>query len=259
MRPKTNEKNQPFSRTIAALILQCQAPCDRSSRPPVIWELGLYVLILCQRNFSKINIAHTTGVKSADALNWGLQVSGNNPIIAGMAGRYAAALFELAVDGGELDNTASDFNSFGKILDESEDLRRLISSPVFSAEDQQLAISAILKKAGIGGLVSNALQLITKNRRLYAAADIIKAFNAMHARHKGEIEAEVTSAVVLSADQLTELKSTLKSAMGQDVGLKTHVDPALLGGLVVKVGSRMIDSSLKTKLNNLETTMKEVG
>jgi len=186
-------------------------------------------------------------------------VSGNNPIIAGMAGRYAAALFELAVDGGELDNTASDFNSFGKILDESEDLRRLISSPVFSAEDQQLAISAILKKAGIGGLVSNALQLITKNRRLYAAADIIKAFNAMHARHKGEIEAEVTSAVVLSADQLTELKSTLKSAMGQDVGLKTHVDPALLGGLVVKVGSRMIDSSLKTKLNNLETTMKEVG
>ena len=176
-----------------------------------------------------------------------------------MAGRYAAALFELAVDGGELDNTAGDFNAFGKILDESEDLQRLISSPVFSAEDQEQAISAILKKVGIGGLVSNALRLITKNRRLYAAADIIKAFNALHARHKGEIEAEVTSAVELSADQLTELKSTLKSVMGQDVGLKTHVDPALLGGLIVKVGSKMIDSSLKTKLNNLETTMKEVG
>ena len=186
-------------------------------------------------------------------------MSGNNPIIAGMAGRYAAALFELAVDAGEIDNAAKDFNAFGKMLDESEDLRRLISSPVFSAEDQQSAITAILDKAGIKGLVSNGLHLIAKNRRLYAAADIVKAFNALHAHHKGEIEAEVTSATELSADQLNELKTTLKSAMGQDVGLKTNVDPSVLGGLIVKVGSRMIDSSLKTKLNNLETTMKEVG
>jgi len=209
-------------------------------------------------NFRKLT-SLTFGDNGAFALNWGLQVSGNNPIIAGMAGRYAAALFESALASGNLDNTAKDFNAFGTMLNESEDLRRLVSSPVFTAEQQQSAVASILNKAGITGLVSNALQLITKNRRLYAAADIIKAFNALHARHKGEIEAEVTSAVALSGDQLNELKATLKSIVGQDVGLKTSVDPSLLGGLIVKVGSRMIDSSLKTKLNNLETTMKEVG
>ena len=186
-------------------------------------------------------------------------MSSNDPIIAGMAGRYAAALFELAKESGELDGAAKNLNAFGKILDESEDLRRLVSSPIFSAKDQQRAISAILNKADITGIVANSLLLITQNRRLMAVGDIIKAFNALHASHKGEVEAEVTSAVELSDDQLVSLKSTLKAAVGQDVGLKTNVDPSLLGGLVVKVGSRMIDSSLKTKLNNLETTMKEVG
>lgn len=186
-------------------------------------------------------------------------MSGNDSIIAGMAGRYAGALFELAIDSGELDTVAKDMNAFGKLLSESEDLRRLVSSPVFSAEEQQSAISAVLDKSGIKGLVANSLLLITHNRRLSAISDIIKAFNALHARHKGEVSAEVTSAVELSDDQLKELKSTLKAAVGQDVDLIKSVDPTLLGGLIVKVGSRMIDSSLRTKLNNLETTMKEVG
>ena len=186
-------------------------------------------------------------------------MSGNNPVIAGMAGRYASALFELADDAGEIEGAAKDINNFGKMLSESDDLQRLVSSPAFGADQQQNAIDAIVTKANIKGVVANGLRLIAKNGRLSAISDIIKAFNVLHAHHKGEVEAEVISAVDLSDDQLTELKTTLKSIVGKDVGLKTSVDASLLGGLIVKVGSRMIDSSIKTKLNNLETTMKEVG
>ena len=207
----------------------------------------------------KYNVAISSGDKWAFTLNWGLQVSTTDPIIAGMAGRYASALFELALEAGNLKETAKDINAFGKLLRENEDLQRLVSSPVITADQQHGAISAILDKAAIKGLVANSLMLITKNRRLSGLRDIIKAFNALHARHKGEVEADVTSAAELSDDQMKTLKSTLKAAVGQDVELRTNVDPSLIGGLMVKVGSRMIDSSLKTKLNNLKTTMKEVG
>ncbi len=191
--------------------------------------------------------------------NGNYQVSGKDPIIAGMPGRYATALFELAEEAGELKSAAEDLNAFAKALHESDDLERLVSSPVFTAEQQQGAIAAIVKKAGYSGLVANFFALVARNRRLFAVGDMIKAFNLLLARHKGEVDAEVTSATELSKAQIKSLKSTLKSAVGQDVELHTHVDPSLLGGLVVKIGSRMIDSSLKTKLNNLETTMKEVG
>ena len=145
------------------------------------------------------------------------------------------------------------------LLDESPDLARLVRSPVFSAEEQAKAITAIADKARIGGLAGNFLQLIARNRRLFAAPDMIKAFRGLAARARGEVEAEVTSAVPLTEAQINALKDTLRADVGgKDVQLDTRVDPALLGGLVVKMGSRMIDSSLRTKLNSLKTRMKEV-
>ena len=146
-----------------------------------------------------------------------------------------------------------------QMLAESEDLRRLVRSPVFSAEDQSGAIAAIATKAGFSPLSLNFMKLLAKNRRLFAIDDIIKAFRQILARHRGEITAEVTSAHPMTVVQKQALEDTLKaSAGGKKVRINTHVDPALLGGLVVTMGSRMIDSSLRTKLDNLKTRMKEV-
>ena len=150
-------------------------------------------------------------------------------------------------------------NKFAALLEGSADLRRLVRSPVFSAGDQQNAIAAIAKKAKISGITANFLELIAQNRRLFAVGDMIRAFHALAARHRGEVSAEVTSPNKLTDDQTKALKASLKAAIGKDVQLTSHVDPALLGGLVVKVGSRMIDTSLKTKLDNLQFAMKEVG
>jgi F-type H+-transporting ATPase subunit delta len=186
-------------------------------------------------------------------------VAGEDPIISGMAGRYALALFELALESKKLKNVEADLKTFAGMLEGSADLQRLVRSPVFSAGDQQNAIAAIAKKAKISGITANFLELIAQNRRLFAVGDMIRAFHALAARHRGEVTAEVTSANKLSTDQTTALTASLKSAIGQDVQLTTHVDPAILGGLVVKVGSRMIDTSLKTKLDNLQFAMKEVG
>ncbi len=179
----------------------------------------------------------------------------NDTIVEGMAGRYAAALFDLAKEASKIKEVETDLTAFGGLLDESEDLRRMVRSPVISTEDQARAMSAILEKAGIGGLASNFFNLITKNRRLFAAADMIKGFRALAARDRGEVTARVTSAVALNDTQVEELKKTLKASVGKDVALDAHVDPSLLGGLVVKVGSRMIDSSLKTKLQNLKVSL----
>ncbi len=145
------------------------------------------------------------------------------------------------------------------MFDESADFRRLVESPVFSSEDQERAIGAIADKAGIGGLTGNLLRLVAKNRRLFALAGIIKAFREMAARARGEVTAEVASAHPLSDAQVAALKSALKDKLGKDVTLQTRVNPALLGGLVVKVGSRMIDTSLRTRLMNVRTQLKEVG
>jgi F-type H+-transporting ATPase subunit delta len=186
-------------------------------------------------------------------------VSGEQPIIAGMAGRYATALFELALESKKLTDVEADLNSFNEMLEGSADLQRLVRSPVFSAEEQQRAIASIAKKAKIFGVTANFLELIARNRRLFAVADMIRAFNALAAAHRGEVTADVTSASKLSSEQIKALKASLKSAIGQDVQLETRIDPALLGGLVVKVGSRMIDTSLRTKLNNLQYALKEVG
>lgn len=186
-------------------------------------------------------------------------MAGEDPIIAGMAGRYALALFELALEGRKLKAVEADLKTFAELLDGSKDLQRLVRSPVFSADQQSRAVAAIAKKAKISALTTNFLQLIAQNRRLFAVSDMIRAFNALAARHRGEVTAEVTSANKLSAEQTSALKAALKSAVGQEVQITSQVDPVLLGGLVVKVGSRMIDTSLKTKLDNLQFAMKEVG
>ncbi len=178
---------------------------------------------------------------------------------SGVAGRYATALFELALEEKALETVEQDLNRFDSALDVVEDLRRLVRSPVFTAEEQQRAIAAILDKMEIEGLTANFLKLIARNRRLYAAPDMIKAFRALLARHRGQASAEVTSALSLTEGQLRALQTALKAALHKDVQLDQKVDATLLGGLVVKVGSRMVDSSLRTKLNSLKQTMKEVG
>ena len=183
-------------------------------------------------------------------------VSTDEPMMASMAGRYAAALFEIAKDDKQLGQVESDVKSFQGMLGESEELRRLVRSPVISAEDQAKALAALLAKAGISGTTANFLALITRNRRLFAIGDMLKNFRALLARERGEVSADVASAHPLSADQMNALKDALKAQVGKDVQINTRVDPNLLGGLVVKVGSRMIDSSLRTKLNNLKVAMK---
>jgi F-type H+-transporting ATPase subunit delta len=183
-------------------------------------------------------------------------VSTDEPMMASMAGRYAAALFEIAKDEKQLAQVESDVKTFQGMLDASEDLRRLVRSPVISAENQATALTALLRKAEISGLTANFLRLIARNRRLFAAADMFKNFRALLARERGEVNADVASAHPLSAEQMNALKDALKAQVGKDVQINTRVDPNLLGGLVVKVGSRMIDSSLRTKLNNLKVAMK---
>jgi F-type H+-transporting ATPase subunit delta len=186
-------------------------------------------------------------------------VATDNPVMASMAGRYATALFDLAGEQRQLADVEANLVEFEKLLDASEDLRRLVRSPVFSADEQTKAIGAILDKAGIGGLTANFFRLIARNRRLFAASDMIKAFRSLAARARGEAQAEVVSAQALSDQQMQQLKDSLRASVGKDVQITAKVDPALLGGLVVKVGSRMIDSSLRTKLNSLKNAMKEVG
>lgn len=183
----------------------------------------------------------------------------DNPIMASMAGRYATALFDLAGEQRQVADVEADLVKFEQLLNLSEDLRRLVRSPVFSADDQTKAIGAVLDKAGIGGLTANFFRLIARNRRLFAAPDMIKAFRSLAARARGEAQAEVVSAQALSDQQMQQLKDSLRASVGKDVQITAKVDPALLGGLVVKIGSRMIDSSLRTKLNSLKNAMKEVG
>ena len=178
---------------------------------------------------------------------------------SGVAGRYATALFELAKEEKALDAVAGELGRFSEALDASADLARLVKSPVFSAEEQARALEAVLGKIGIEGLTRNFLLLTARNRRLFAVPDMISAFRAMLARERGETSASVIAASKLTETQVTALKQALSAALGKKVLLDERVDPSLLGGLIVKVGSRMIDTSLRTRLNSLKIAMKEVG
>jgi F-type H+-transporting ATPase subunit delta len=186
-------------------------------------------------------------------------VATDDTIVEGVAGRYASALFELANESSKISDVEKDLVTFQGLLDESPDLVRLVRSPVIAADDQARAIAVIVDKAGISGLAANFLKLVSSNRRLFVIQDIIKAYRALAAKARGEISAEVTSAVPLSDEQVAALKETLKASMGKDVALQSRVDPGLLGGLIVKVGSRMIDSSLRTKLQNIKVALSEAS
>jgi len=177
-------------------------------------------------------------------------------LVSTVAQRYASALFDLAGDVDAIDAVEKSLDSLDAMIEESADLQRLIKSPVFSAEDQAKALAAVLDKAGVTGLVANFIGLLSKNRRLFVLPEIIRALSAAH---RGEMTADVVSAEPLSDDQVAALGEALKSSTGKDVKLNRKVDPALIGGLVVRLGSRMIDTSLRTKLNSLKIALKEVG
>ena len=186
-------------------------------------------------------------------------MAGEEPIVTGMAGRYAKALFDLARDRNAVDSVAADLERFGALIGQSPDLSRLVRSPVFSADQQMAALDALLERAGIGGIAASFLKLVTKNRRLFAIREMIKAYRGLVGQFKGEATAAVTVAEELKGEHLDALRAALKSVSGKDVDLDIKVDPAIIGGLVVKLGSRMIDSSLRTKLNAIKLAMKEAG
>jgi len=180
-------------------------------------------------------------------------------ISSGVSDRYATALFELAVNEGGMERVAVELTELAGLIDESADLRRLLASPVFSSEDQASAMAAVLARAGVSGLTAKFVGVVAGNRRLFALRSMIDAYQRLRADRRGEMEADIVSAHGLSDGQISSLKDALKGATGRDVQVNLKVDQALLGGLVVKIGSRMIDSSLRTKLNGLKIAMKEAG
>jgi F-type H+-transporting ATPase subunit delta len=174
----------------------------------------------------------------------------------GLAGRYANALFELAQDQRCVDAVSSDLAGLRRALETSPDLARLVRSPVFSAQDHAKALKAILEKMDANPLTTKFVLLLAQKRRLFILTQVITAFESLLAKSRGETEAEVTAARALSDYEVAELKSVLKSKLGKEPRLHSKIDPTLLGGLIVKVGSRMIDSSLRTKLDGLRAAMK---
>ena len=187
-------------------------------------------------------------------------MAGEDSTVSGVAGRYARALFELALDAKSVDAVKSDIEKFAAMIAESADLNRLVRSPVYGAEERSRALAAVLAKAEIGGLAANFLMFVTANRRLFSIGEMIRDFRKLVAKWKGEVTAEVTAAEKLSDAHLEAIKSALKSITGEkSVDLHVKIDPAIIGGLTVKLGSRMVDSSLRTKLNAIKHAMKEAG
>ncbi len=179
--------------------------------------------------------------------------------LSAIAGRYAAALYELADEGKELDAVAADLRALGAMVERSDDLRRLVRSPLIARRDQAKAMEAILGTAEIGKTVRHFVGVAAQHRRLFLLGAMIHAFLATLALRRGEISAEVSSAAPLEPAQVERLKAQLARAMGKAVNLELKVEPSLIGGLVVRVGSRMVDSSLKSKLQRLELAMKGIG
>lgn len=180
-------------------------------------------------------------------------------VTTGLAGRYASALCELAEGEKVLDAVAADLMSLRQALAENPDLSRLVRSPVLTRDEQARGIEAVLEKMGAHVLTRKFLGTVAANRRLFALNAMITAFLAELAERRGEVTAEVTSAVALSDAQLSDVTEALKKAVGHKVSLNLSVDPALIGGLVVRVGSRMVDNSIRSKLQRLQLAMKGVG
>ena len=177
-------------------------------------------------------------------------------IQASLAGRYAIALFELANERKQLDAVGESLAALKQALAESDDLRALATSPLVGSGDSGRAIAAAADSLGLDPLTRNFLGVLAKNRRLSQIQNVIRAFDMLAAQHRGEVTAEVVSAHPLSDDQVEALKTNLRAETGRDITVDLSVDPSILGGLVVKVGSRMVDGSIRTKLNTLAHAMK---
>ncbi|SFR10285.1 F0F1 ATP synthase subunit delta [Poseidonocella sedimentorum] len=180
-------------------------------------------------------------------------------ISSGIAARYASAAFDLASDANELPTLESDVDQLADALAESDDFRAMIASPIYSRETLDSAIAALAAKMALSGITTNTLRLMAQKRRLFVLPQFVAALREMIATSRGEITAEVTSAKALTKAQSERLAKTLKERVGKDIKIEATVDESLIGGLVVKVGSRMIDSSIRAKLNSLQNAMKEVG
>ena len=176
--------------------------------------------------------------------------SQEGPLLSGVALRYASALFELAREANAVDAVAGDLARFDQMIRGSEDLQRLIRNPIFTAEEQSNAIGAILDKAGISGLAGNFIRLVAAKRRLFALPDMIRAYQDLVSDAKGIVRASDTV--------LNEIKAALRDVAKADVSVDVKIDPSLIGGLIVKMGSRMVDASVRTKLNSIRLAMKEV-
>lgn len=195
-----------------------------------------------------------------ESLIWGQQdVSSKTTGNKGLADRYASALYGLAEERKALDQVAEDFRSLQAMVKESADFKRFIASPVLSREDQKKGISALAAKAGLSEITCNFLGLLASNRRLFALPAMIDAYLARLSAARGEVTADVTSAKKLTEKQVSDLSAALKKVVGKDVAIDSTVNPDILGGLIVKIGSRMVDSSIRTKLQRLQLAMKGVG
>lgn len=188
-----------------------------------------------------------------------LALSSNKAIVSGIAGRYARALFDLANESKALEKVESDLSQLSAVLDESADMRSFVDSPIYGRAEQTSAVIAVAKAAKLGDLATKFLGVLAANRRLNILSSVIAGFGQLMSHHRGEVTAQVVSADELTNTQLKELKKELMASVGHDVTIDAVVDESLLGGLVVKVGSLMVDSSLKTKLDNLAIAMKGVG
>lgn len=186
-------------------------------------------------------------------------MSATRSVLSQIARPYAAALFDLAQDAKSVPATEKDLDAVNELIDSSDDFSRFLVSPTISSDAKSAALSAILEKAKPSELVGNTLRLVAKNGRLFALTAIIAQFKRLAAEARNEVSAEVTSAAPLTGAQEKELAKVLKDKIGKDVSLITRVDESLIGGLVVKVGSQMIDTSLKTKLSAMKIAMKGVS
>ena len=183
----------------------------------------------------------------------------SSTLVSSAAGRYATALFELAGETDALAQTEQDMETLGQALDTSDDLRSLISTPIYTRDDQSRAMASVAEAMGLSALVGNVVGLMAGKGRLFMLGEVIEIFAMLMAEHRGEVTADVTTARALSDAQQTGLVATLKAAIGREVKLNVTVDEDIIGGLVVKVGSKMIDTSIRSKLASLQNAMREAG
>lgn len=180
-------------------------------------------------------------------------------ISADIAGRYAQALFDLVKESGGIDALSAQLDDLGNAIEQSAELRNLLVSPIYTRDQQETAIGALAHKMGLDAALGNTLRLMAGNRRLFALPQLVRRLRDLIADERGEVTADVVSAQALSAEQQKRLSDTLASKSGKKVKLNTRVDESLIGGMIVKLGSQMIDSSIRSKLASLQNAMKEVG